>query len=329
MLLVVLFHCEVYNPTNTPGCSHLFAFFRMPFFFFLSGYLFTKNRHEFSLKNKLKQIFRGLIWTYLIFTSISLIPKTIAYGNSLSDGIWLILTGKASWFVVALGGAQILFALLLRITKNVLHILIFMFLSLGAGYIVKLQHLTTLPFCFDSTLLVIFFFGLGFLYRIYEQQASRLIPISFKNLAGLTAFYFTAITVDAHFWGTPAYLFNTTSYHNFPLHILYAITGIGMMLLFVRTVPCPKILSFIGRNSLIFYYLNGGSTKIIYTISQKVGIHQNCIHLPLYGTIAVFLMSCVCLSITSVFIRRYCPILTGDKDAFNRLMQRLKLNINF
>lgn len=329
MLMVVLFHCETYNPAGPEGCSALFAFFRMPFFFFLSGYVFTRNYRAFSLRAKMKQIARGLVWTYLVFTSIILIPKALMNGSPIAEGVWLILTGRASWFVVSLGGAQVLFAFLLRFTQKLPAVLAFMCGSLCAGYVVKALHPDMLPFCFDCTLLVVFFFGLGFFYRIYEDRISNLLPASWPFLALATLLYFGAILADARFFHTPPYLFGVSEYQNFPLYILYALLGIVMMTLLTKLLPGPGVLGFIGRNSLVFYYLNGGTARIAYALGEKTGLYRAAAGPAAAGTAAAMLISCLCLSAAAILIKRYCPILAGDRQAFNRLMRKLNWKIEF
>lgn len=68
MLLVILFHSEMYFPSTENIYSYYYGYFFTSFFFFLSGYVFTSCIEKFSAKYKLKQIFRSIVWTYLIFT---------------------------------------------------------------------------------------------------------------------------------------------------------------------------------------------------------------------------------------------------------------------
>lgn len=90
ILLVVLFHCEEYLPIVDTGTAGPFSFFRMPFFFFLSGYIFVSDYTQFSLRRKLKQILRGIVWTYLIFALILVVPKSLSNGYPVADGLKMI-----------------------------------------------------------------------------------------------------------------------------------------------------------------------------------------------------------------------------------------------
>lgn len=328
MFLVVLFHSEAYYPMSDADYSDLFAFFRMPFFFFLSGYLFTSDYLHFSLKRKMLQIFRGIIWTYLIFTTIICIPKALANDSSVLHGLTEILLGLASWFVVALGGAQILFALVLRKTKNLRFIAVFICLALVFGYF--MGGLGTLPFQLDKILLVVFFFGLGFFYRLYEPQLQTYLNGNLKNTLILAFLYFGLYAIDSAYLHTTLNVFGTHVYHHFPIYVLHALLGIAMMICVCKLIPVQKFkgICFIGVNSLIFYYLNGGVIRVLSAVFNKIGYH-----LPSpFGYAEILLMAIATsfvIAVVAKFIKRYVPIMVGDKKSFNNLARKLQLNIQF
>ena len=175
ILLVVLFHCEEYLPIVDTGTAGPFSFFRMPFFFFLSGYIFVSDYTQFSLRRKLKQILRGIVWTYLIFALILVVPKSLSNGYPVADGMKMIFLGWASWFVVSLGMAQLFFALFLWRCKKQKGILMFMAGCLLAGILIKCCSESVLPFQLDKAFFVVLFFGAGFFYRIYEAAVERFV----------------------------------------------------------------------------------------------------------------------------------------------------------
>lgn len=328
MFLVVLYHSEAYYPMSDADYSNLFAFFRMPFFFFLSGYLFTSDYRRFSLKRKMLQIFRGIIWTYLIFTSVIWIPKALSNAASLLRGVTEILLGWASWFVVALGGAQILFAFVLRKTKNLYTIAAFTLVALLVGY--HTGQLGRLPFQLDKIGLVVFFFGLGFFYRIYEERLAPYLNGHLKNTLGLALLYFGTYALDVVFWHSTLNVFGTHTYHHFPLYIFHAILGISMMVCLCKLVPVRKLgwICFMGINSLVFYYLNGGVIKVLRVLYNAIGIHLP----PAFGYVEILFMAVSASFVIAVivrFIKRYIPIAVGDKTAFNALAKRLGWRIQF
>lgn len=310
MFLVILYHSEEYFPMSPNAYSELFKFFRMPFFFFLSGYLFTSNYHEFSLKKKMLQIFRGIVWTYIIFTTIIFIPKSIAHGYSLYVGFKEILLGWASWFVIALGGAQIIFSFILCKIKNIRLIITCIIGALILGYIIKLIHPQRLPYQLDKTFLVMFFFGLGFLYRLYENKIDRFIRIKLKNMILLMLCYFTLYFIDVRYIHTTQSVIQSTTYNYFLLSIFYSLLGIYMMIFFVKIIHPNKYLCFMGKNSLVFYYLNGGGNfDIEYFIQQNwysdTTIHRVPININ-YG------IDCL------VHNRHYCKVYQTLLSYYNR-----------
>ena len=327
MFLVVLYHSESYYPMSDAGYSNLFAFFRMPFFFFLSGYLFTSDYLHFSFRKKMLQIFRGIVWTYLIFTTVIWIPKNLANGTSVLLGVKEILLGWASWFVVALGGAQLLFAIVLRKTKNLYLIAAFMLVALVLGY--HTGQLGRLPFQLDKTLLVVFFFGLGFFYRLYESRL-RWLEGDWRNTLLLAVLYFTLYSVDTARFHTVKNVFGTSVYTNFPLYILYALLGIAMMVCLCKRMPADKMkgVCFIGVNSLVFYYLNGGVIKVLSFVFNKLGLHLPAV----FGYMEILLMAVTVSFVIALivrFIKSYMPIAIGDKNAFNSLAKKLNLKVQF
>ena len=332
MFLVVLFHSEVYYPITDDRFSFLFFWFRMPFFFFLSGYLFTSDYLKFSLKRKMLQIFRGIVWTYLVFTLVLFVPKSFTNGVSLLYGLKEIALGWASWFVVALGGAQVMFALVLYKTKNLMFLCIFMLVCLGVGYYVNIWSAERLPYYFDRALLVVPFFGLGFFYRIYESIVDRVLPVKWWVLICLAVCYFGCYVFDTFCLHTMLTAFGGEEFRNFPLYLCYALLGIVMMVRFVKLIPAVPWISFMGVNSLVFYYLNGGGIKILAIVYNRLGLHLPVSIQHHWGYVEILFMALTTslfIALAVKLIRRFCPILIGDKKSFNSLAKKMKLKISF
>lgn len=321
IFLVLLFHSEEYYSNGDFSLSFIFSFFRMPFFFFISGYLFTSDYKNFSIRRKLKQIFRGIVWTYLIFTSIIVIPKCISNGVPIIYGVKDILLGWAAWFVAALGVAQLMFAVILYKVKNLKVIFGIIILYLIMGYYIKYIDIDKWPFHFEKSVLVVFYLGLGFFYRIYEHKLEKIINWKYLILTGFI--YFSLVANEFLVIKTTYNVFWGGEYKNYPLFILYSLAGVLFMLLFVKCLKPLKMFCFIGANSLVFYYINGGTIKILRYIFNKVGLQE--LNLGYLGTLFMLFCSIACISVVVLFIRKYCPIVIGDKVAFNNFFGK-KLN---
>lgn len=337
MLLVILFHTEVYYPIG--GGTHLYnfySFFMLPSFFIVSGYLFSAGNKNFSLRKKIKSIFRGIIWTYLVFTVIIWIPKAIVNETSVIQGLKEIMLGWASWFVVALGVAELIFAFLLRYVKKLKYIAVYIVLALILSYLIKLVYPDVLPFHFNLALIATFFLGIGFFYRIYEVQIHNFIKVNYSSLFFFILLYSLLVFIDLKYIHTTINLYAANEYNHFILYFIYAFIGTMMLFLFAKLVHLPrwlgKYLCFVGQNSLIFYYLNTGGIKLLRMVFNKFNIHLPEEIALKWGFIEIlFMYICICAltSVTVYLIKRYCPIMVGDKNSFNKVAQKLKLKISF
>lgn len=320
MLFVFIFHAETHIG-NGDGWSFLFSAFRMPFFFFLSGYLYTSNLSQFSGRRKLKQIGRGIVIPYLIFTSVLMTLKVSLQGWPVEKAVTEILLGWASWFVVALGVAQLIFVVILHFTKSPGKIFLCSVLSITIGYAIMRVHPANLPYCINNALFVVFFFGLGLIYRLYEYKLESWI--SRKTFFLIAVPYFLLTFIDNRTIGTYGYI-GLNQYNNFCLYLVYAVVGIFMMLCFCKSFPTSKTLNYIGRNSLIFYYLNGAVLTFIAIVVRRVGVEA------IYPVILLCALSaCGIIIPVSMFINKHLPIMTGKKEAFNTISRKLHLNIEW
>lgn len=323
ILLVILFHCEQYLPLVDTGTSRIFSFFLMPFFFFLSGYMFTSDYRKFSIRRKAKQILRSIVWTYLVFTTIICIPKAISNGNSVGTGFMEILLGLASWFVVSLGLAQVFLSLVLWRTKNLWHLFLSSIACVLAGLAIRSVYDGLLPYYLDCALFAELFLMLGFLYRIYEPRFERFVNV--WTLLLLLAVYSGLMYVEKNvLLFTTSNVFWLNGIHQFPLFLVYTFCGICMMLVLVKLLNSHYLsfICYIGANSLIYYYLNGGVVKTWRFIYAKVsadGFLNNWV-----GFFLVFLAVVATLTVIVFAINRFCPILKGSKKSFNRWLPRWK-----
>lgn len=295
----------------------------MPFFFFLSGYIFTSNYRQFTLRRKLKQLLRGLVWTYLVISSILVVPKCLTNGDSLAYGFSTIVLGEYSWFVVSLGMAQFVFALLLSSTKNLKVIAASLFVSLAIGFLIKSLTSGTLPFQLDKAFFVVFFFGMGFFYRIFEGRIAAIVKWRYL-LAAVACYALLMVMEKTCMHGTTTNVFWGQELNNFPLFMVYTVMGVVMMTLLVSLLPARRLnyVCYVGANSLLFYYLNGGIVKLwrfVYGyVSAYVGINN------VVAFIAVFLLVVATLTVMVLLVKKYCPILVGDKNAFRRCFPRIE-----
>ena len=119
MLAILVHHTEMYYVGEAIIDYRFFVDNALCTFFFISGYLFYKET-PFNLKYKFLSILKTIIIPYFIFMSVIALPKALAHGKfvSISDSILSIVLGQQSWFITALATAEILFSILLYLSKQ-------------------------------------------------------------------------------------------------------------------------------------------------------------------------------------------------------------------
>lgn len=191
MFLVILYHSEVYY-----GSGHSWSWVFEPFFlsgfFFVSGYLFTKDITKVSFWTKCKQTFRAILIPYFVFVILLAFPKVLI-GHAATEQIIIdILMLRASWFVIAIAAMQLLFAMVLKLRDSIENLLVSTGVFFAIGYLFVLMYRdcpqwildnpwlhseelpNRLPACFNLALIQSPFFALGIVFRHYESAG--LIP---------------------------------------------------------------------------------------------------------------------------------------------------------
>lgn len=115
-------------------------------------------------------------------------------------------------------------------------------------------------------------------------------------------------------------------YNNILLIYFYSIIGIWSLMCLSNIIQYWKPLNYIGKHSILFYFLNGSILTIISALMHKVPFmdSNNYINQIIVAIIAtVFTFPCVW------FINKYMPILRGAKDSFNRISHKIGLKISW
>lgn len=339
MIFVYVYHSEVII-----GGEHTFSWWFAPFFltgfFFLSGYLYTSNIQFVNFKVKLKQIFRTILVPYVIFMMLMLVPKVILLDIDAKQQIIDVLMFKGSWFVVVIGVLQIIYTCLIRIKAD------FLFLSLATiilfilGYFIQANYDDLLslmgnniyiqsqelpnrfPFCLNICMMMSPFFLFGIIYRHFERRIR--IPYTWKLIGGLLVGYIGLMSLDRCFFDSHIVVV-TNSYKNLLLILIYALVGIFTLILISKKVGTIRLVNYIGRYSLLFYYLNAFVLRVVKIVLLRLHIDVESIWIVVIGAFIAIILTFPIV----MFINRYLPVLSGQKDAFNKISKALNLNIQW
>lgn len=285
-------------------------------FFFVSGYLMFRKQLSLPVidesratylsdggtgRNTLANIVFRMWIPALLFSFVSFIPKKLLKGGTADMGSFLFETfgGGTYWFVSALILCQIaIVALLSTRQRSVWFYFVIMSLMAVAGTV-------ALPFYGDSldyyayqlSPLCMAFLALGALYWRYEPIFNRFRVWHVAVLAAAYITFFVILADDAKV------LINMKQF-NFTGFLGSAI-GCLLMVEVCKRLPRMRLLTFIGTNSIVFYFLSGAVPVVVNVLFKRLS--------PVPGTadFLLYLVACVALaSAITYVIQRFLPFLT-------------------
>lgn len=310
MICVYIAHTEAFT-TECSILSKAVLPFYVNAFFFISGYLLykkylkTETIVDFSFttykKGALNCLFKIAIPT-IIFSILIYLPKIFFHGNSFIFSTFVIdiLGGTCFWFTSALFVAQIaLLTLFFSKRENILFYtsittIIFLLLQTICDYTAK-PATEYFPWFWRTGLNYSFIMSLGGLYMIYEDK-----------LKSSVLWIATGISITGY------YLLYTG--HNVAClglsgrcNLAGVLTSIATTLVLIEIAKRTrgnKVMNFIGKNSILFYFFSGAAPATFAAISAKAGIGGN-----------ISLLTTLILSLTSSYvityiIVKYIPFLT-------------------
>lgn len=323
MLMVIYSHTVIYSTGRINDFLLLMLPTRLLVFFFISGYL-TKIE-GFDFKKTMTSIAKKLLFPYLLFTVIIYFPKHMANGTeiSLTNMLYEILGGYASWFVAALAVSKITLAVCLKYTKNLLTIgAVCLGLSV-VGFLITEYAAFPVPWYAHYGLISLIYLYAGMLYKKYEAILSKK-PLWQALLALLL--YVVCVGYDYYVANSSTFFYKMqagdVTLAGVSVFLLLSFLGIWMMVSLVKLLPANiKWMSYIGKNSLTYYYLNTGLLVVLIAIMKKVGF-------PWLGTqwftIPLFLVVVIILTFVSQLILRYAPWMVGNFEGSSKKILKKK-----
>lgn len=268
MVAIIIDHTIIYYAGAENTDYFFFVYQVLAGFFFLSGYLFYREGKEaFDLKQKIHSIFRRLVVPYFLFTSLMAIPKALAHHQELSWNIVTnILNGHASWFVAAMIVSCLLFSLLLKVSGQRLAVI--SIVAMSCLLFTICQELLTFTFWhWKEAVHFLFFMYVGYLFHRFQNGVTRGIMTPGK---GVLAFSLFLLVMSKYL-----YLQGMIPSHPI-LFNLYAVMDslVCIVVLIQLTQWLPKItqIEWIGKKSIIYYFLCGGVPFGVAMMMNKIGV---------------------------------------------------------
>lgn len=311
ILLTVFGHTLVFSGfVESRAFATIYAF-HMPFFFFLSGYLYKRKPSKAFLSGKVK----NLLFPILIYQSLNILMyfitwcfgKTAYYGKISFGGFWFVLTLLFITVIHFFVETVIERLRIGSLSKNVVFAIIgIIFLALGLIYSKSISDKPNQPIA--TAFVGYFFFDFGMLYkRATEGFRTKVLNWGVRLCAFilgcglLTALYFTSkmneCTVDM----------NTSRYGTLHIFVIQAIIGIAGLYLISWAINKNKMLQFFGRNSLVILMIHIPISKLVPFVCERlISSHTHAITL-LINTV----LSIVISAFMVWLFNKYLPIMTG------------------
>lgn len=308
IILTVIGHTLVFSGfVETKAFATIYAF-HMPFFFFLSGYLYKRKAATAYLSGKVK----SLLFPFLLYQSLNIvlyfitwcIRRTIFYDKIKFGGFWFILTLLFISVMHYIIDTIISRSKVKESIKIILLMVIgFAFLGFGLIYSKSISDQPNQPIA--TAFVGYFFYELGFVYktavskiRTNTQNGGRVCALII-GMGLLTLLYFTSkiniCTVDM----------NTSRYGISYIFVFQALMGIAGLYLVSWAIQKNRIIQFFGRNSLVILLIHIPISKSLPTICRFFAL----------SNIVTFMINTVLSIAISAFavwlFNKYIPIFTG------------------
>ena len=317
IFMVMWGHTGLYGPVYV--AQYMFS---MPFFFFASGYLFSFDKYP-DYKNFLKRRIKQIIVPYLLFHFVNYLFWFFIsrhYGDDAASGHlteWYvplkgILLGYPEfmvndipmWFMVCLFVVENMFYAYRKFTGR-------WWLPLwlvAAGY-VMCEIVPRLPYCINTAFVAIIFYYFGYIFRQNHKLRKRLTGLlpSIICIAvyAVIVFYNGKITMHLNGYGENVLLFIIEQAACYIL--MY-----NLCLLLQKYTPDNKVLSYMGRNTLIICSLH----FMVFTLVKGVmvyilGMSLDMLRDNVVPNLLFSIVSVACCVPFIYIINRYLPFMIG------------------
>lgn len=236
---------------------------------------------------------------------------------NLTNALIDILGGFASWFVAALAVSKICLSIILSYTRSLRSIWIWCILLACVGFLIRQYIPGKIPWYAHNGLIALPYLAAGMTYKKYESYLNKYMV--YQAIVAVLV-YFLCVSLDYYIFKQSSYIFGLqygkiSSVGVFSF-IFLSVLGIWMMISIVKLLPLGiKWMTYIGKNSLTYYYLNTGVLTVFIIIMKKIGLAYNGND---FITIALFVLTVIILTIISKLILNYAPWMIGDFKQKNK-----------
>lgn len=236
----------------------------------------------------------------VIFSLIEFLPSSLIQGRSIeiSNFIFKTLGGQTYWFTSALVVAELLTLMMLLTRRKSIWFYAIISIAIGVCGIWMAQNGITLLqknwWAYRQGLIAVMFLALGGLYWRYEQLLQNMLKwyVCLLLLGVMVAIILLSNFADP--------LISTLTIK--PLGVVTSLIACMLLVQLCKLLPEVKLLTFIGQNSIGFYFMSGALPIIFGLLAHKLvaGSHS-------WLMLLVWLASMVGAYVGVMVINRWLP----------------------
>ncbi|WP_298237234.1 acyltransferase family protein [uncultured Algibacter sp.] len=301
---------------NYPFLESYIYSFHMPLFFFIAGMFHPKNITKYSIVKRAKSILIPyFIWSLLLYifwlflgrhfgnsTNYNLDPLQGFIGVFYAQGdVQFMDWGIPMWFLPCIFLTFLLFSFVNKIRFDMLKgFVLIILVTLGLVYPVFFEF--KLPWSIDVACVSLIFYSAGSFLK------NRLIELRSAKKLFLLTVCCLLLSVSMSMVNSKIDMYRS-QYGNIALFILNGFMGTLFVLFLFKWVKFPKIVAFLGRNTIPLLALQFRSLTIIKLILIVIGINTFTFSEPI-KLILAFVQVLLIIPVI-IFVNKYMPILNG------------------
>lgn len=313
IILVVMAH--IGGAFNQLDRNSMLSCFRMPLYFFISGVFFKSYEGLLGfVVRKINKLIIPFLFFYLsafllkyivwkIFPGAFQLPVSWSELLAVFHGHDLIRFNPPIWFLIALFNCNILFYFIHFLRDKHLPAMFALTLLIGCtGFYLGKMNIT-IPFYIDIAMTALPFYVAGFWIRRYNfflfpsHRFDKFIPVFV--IVALIIMYFTATTLGMRT--------NNYSGNIFQVYIA-AFAGIFMIMLLCKKVKKLKVVSYLGRYSIITLSIHGPILHFMGPVAARY------IHNSWMQAIALLVLTLGISILSTPFFLKVIPQVVAQKD---------------
>ncbi len=285
--------------------------FKMPLFFAITGYLF-KDR-DGNVKEFLTKLVKTIIVPWIILSLVWLKPiYALIQGRlgAIPGYLLSFISGEDFWFMPCILIAECIFFLICKLLRDVRLRYLAMLVIAVAGIVLTRTGVGRFAM-FDVACTAQIYLLFGYWFRNREGilreklDTPKLIALilAYVCMFAATLLFYPGSSIDVH----------TNRYYNVPLCM--AMSFVSLLSLFLLM---PKLnlklrwLSFVGRNTIVFYIVHYHARSLLSHGARMAGVE---IPKTFLSYVVIFAFICSSMSIVALVINRWFPFVLGRRKS--------------